>query len=467
MSEGPFIGRTEELKRLEDLWHSDGLSTCCVWGRRRIGKTRLLEEFSKGKRTLYLQAVQASYYENLSSLAMDISAFRGSDIGELKDLSHLMAEIESICSEEHTLVVFDELPYLLECAPQAASVIQKSLDRGLKDCRCMFVICGSSISVMRKETEDCGRPLYGRFGNSMQIGYISPEESMNFYSGTSAADALRWYLTVGGIPQYLKSMPEGTYESGVAERFFGQVSSWKDDAPQAILQEFKGNRNYTGAVKCISDGSVKQSEIAEKLGIDRAACKRMLDELEFVNLIERRHPMAGAPKKPTYRIKDPFIAFHYGIISKNSKLIETSRSSETTYGLLRMKIDSHLGHMFEIFCAQWLERHFTVAEIGSWWGRNPDGEDSDIDIIAKTVDDTGLVHTLVCECEFSRNPIGFAPLNALTERCESASVRENVKYVLFSAGGFRDDLREYAEENRIILIDSDILMGLKEVPALF
>ena len=270
---------------------------------------------------------------------MDISAFRGRDIGELKDLTHLMAEIESICSEEHTLVIFDELPYLFEYAPQAASVIQKSLDRNLKNCHCMFVICGSSISVMRKETEDCGRPLYGRFGNIIQIGYLSPEESLKFCSGTSAIDMLKWYLTVGGIPQYLKAMANGTYESEVEKHFFEQTSSWKDDAPQVILQEFKGNRNYTGAVKCISDGSVKQSEIADKLGIDRAACKRMLDDLEFVNIIEKRHPMVRAPKKPVYRIKDPFIAFYYRIVSKNSKLIKTSKSSETTYGLLRMKID--------------------------------------------------------------------------------------------------------------------------------
>ncbi len=467
MSQEAFISRTEELSDLETLWQSDGLTTCCVYGHKTIGKSRLLEEFSKGKRTLYLQAVQASCYENLSSLAMDISAFRGNDIGELKDLTHLMAEIESICSEEHTLVIFDELPYLLECAPQTASVIQKSLDRGLKNCHCMFVICGSSISVMRKETEDCGRPLYGRFGSVMQIGYLSPEESLKFCSGTSAIDVLKWYLTVGGIPQYLKAMAKGTYESGVEEHFFEPASSWKDDAPQVILQEFKGNRNYTGAVKCISDGSVKQSEIAEKLGIDRAACKRMLDDLEFVNIIEKRHPMAGAPKKPVYRIKDPFIAFHYGIVSRNSKLIETSRSPEATYALLRMKIDSHLGHMFEVFCAQWLEKHFTVTEIGSWWGRDSDGEITDIDIIAKVADSTGLIHTLVCECKFSRNPVDFTPLNTLTERCKSASINENVKYVLFSAGGFQDDLREYAEETGILLVDSDILMGLKKVPDLF
>ena len=168
--------------------------------------------------------------------------------------------------------------------------------------------------------------------------------------------------------------------------------------------------------------------------------------------------MAGSPKKPVYRIIDPFIAFHYCIISRNSKLIDTSKSPETTYGLLRNRIDSHLGHMFEIICARWLEDHYTVIEIGSWWGRDSSGEDVDIDIVAKVSDEDGTILTLACECKFGRNPIGFTPLNTLRERCETASITENVRYVLFSAGGFQEELREYADENGITLVDCETLL---------
>ena len=464
MSGEKFTGRNGEMQRLNGLWRSEGLVTCCIWGRRRVGKSRLLKEFSKGKRTLYMQPVHGSYYENLSTLAMDISAFRGRDIGELKDLSHLMSIVEEICSEEHTLVVIDELPYLLESAPQAASVIQKSLDRGFGGIDCMFVICGSSISMMRKETENYDRPLYGRFGNRMRVGHIELEKSMDFHPEMDLPTALKWYATVGGVPLYLQAAQGGTYESNLARMFFESDSPWKDDAPQAILQEFKGNYNYTAAVKCIADGSVRQSEIADKLAIDRAACKRILDDLEYVGIVEKRHPMANAPKKPVYRIVDPFIAFYYGIVSKNSKLIETSRSSAATYGLLRSKIDSHLGHMFEIICAKWLETHYAIIEIGSWWGKDSDGEGADIDIVAKISDENGTVRTLACECKFTKSPMGFAPLNTLVKRCESAFLTENLKLVLFSQSGFEKELQEYAETEGITLVDCETLMGVKTAP---
>ncbi len=277
-------------------------------------------------------------------------------------------------------------------------------------------------------------------------------------------DALKWYVTAGGIPQYLLAADKETYESNVSDLLFRHQSPWRDDAPQMILQEFKGNLNYTGAVRCIADGYVRQAEIADKLMIDRAACKRILDDLEFVDIIERKHPMGDSPKKPIYKIKDPFIAFHYTVTERNSRLIDTADSPGKAYRLLSDRIDSHLGRMFEIICTEWLKEHLTVTEIGSWWGRDSDGEEVDIDIAAKAVDDKDVIHTVACECKFGKNPIGFTPLNTLMRRCEDAKIGDNVKFVLFSAGGFSDELREYAEENDIVLIDCETLLGLKEIP---
>jgi len=202
MPDRGIIGRDAELSYLENLWDQRGLVTCCIWGRRRVGKTSLLREFAKGKRTLFMQGIRGSYYENLSSLSLDISEFLGKEIPQAPDLSHLMRTIEEICREGHTLIVIDELPYLLESAPQAASVIQKSLDGGLKELDCMFVICGSSISVMRRETENADKPLYGRFENRKQIKPLSIEVCRGFHPGMDDETALRWYCTVGGIPYY-------------------------------------------------------------------------------------------------------------------------------------------------------------------------------------------------------------------------------------------------------------------------
>ena len=466
MPDRGIIGRDAELSYLENLWDQRGLVTCCIWGRRRVGKTSLLREFAKGKRTLFMQGIRGSYYENLSSLSLDISEFLGKEIPQAPDLSHLMRPIEEICREGHTLIVIDELPYLLESAPQAASVIQKSLDGGLKELDCMFVICGSSISVMRRETENADKPLYGRFENRKQIKPLSIEVCRGFHPGMDYETALRWYCTVGGIPYYHLNTDGKDYQQLIEEKFFDDDSSWRGEAMSLILQEFNGNTDYTGAVRCIADGTVKQSEIADKLKIDRAACKRILDDLEFVGMVERRTPMGSAPKKPVYSISDPFVSFSFNIIANNIRMIESSSSKSAAYGFLRNDIDSQLGHMFEKLCGNWLDSKYTVVERGQWWGRI-DGTDTDIDIVAKVSDGNRIIHTVLGECKFSRKPMGFSAYNKLVSRAKGAGFTENVTFVLFSAEGFEDELIEFAKENGIALVDGRMLVGDREPPTLF
>ena len=461
-----IIGRERELSYLESLWNQKGLVTCCIWGRRRVGKTAILNEFGKDKRALYLQGIEGSYYENLSSLSLDIAAFLGKDVPQAKDLSHLMKMIEDICEEEHTLVVFDELPYLLESAPQASSVIQKSLDRSLKDLDCMFVICGSSISVMRNETEDAKRPLYGRFEHVMQVKPLTPEVCRSFHPNMDCDTSLRWYCTVGGIPYYHLNIDGKTYPQLIKDKFLSEEGSWINDASSIILQEFKGNRDYTGVVKCISDGSVKQSEIAEKMRIDRAACKRILDNLEFVGIVGKRIPMGGSPKKPVYFIKDPLVSFCYTVISNNTKLITGGSSKTAVYDLIRNDIDTQIGQMFEKICGEWMDSNYMVVERGQWWGRT-DGTDSDIDIVAKISDDRHMIHTVLCECKYSRKPVGFNVYNTLVSRSRAAGFTENVSFMLFSALGFEEEFIDYAVENGIALVDGMAIIGDEVPPAIF
>lgn len=466
MTDERIIGRDSELSYLENLWNQKGLVTCCIWGRRRVGKTSLLREFGKGKRTLFLQGIRGSYYENLSSLSLDISEFLGKDVPQAPDLSHLMKTVEDICRKEHTLIVFDELPYLLESAPQASSVIQKSLDKGLKGLDCMFVICGSSISIMRRETENANKPLYGRFENRKQIKPLPIEICRAFHPNMDTETSLRWYCTVGGIPYYHLNTDGKSYQQLIEEKFFDEDSSWRGEAASIILQEFNGNTNYTGAVKCIADGTVRQSEIADKLKIDRATCKRMLDDLEFVGMVERRIPMGSSPKKPVYSIKDPFISFSFNVISNNIKMIDNSSSKSTAYGFLKNDIDSQVGHVFEKLCGDWLDSKYTVVERGQWWGRIDDA-DADIDIVAKVSDEHRLIRTILGECKFSRKPMGFNAYNTLVSRAKKAGFTENTISMLFSALGFEEELSEYSEDNGIVLIDGRILIGEEKPPEIF
>ena len=167
-----FIGREREMGYLEELYSRPGLKTCAVLGRRQIGKSTLLREFTKDKRTVFLQFSKNSYYENFCRLRQDLEDFLGREMEDTDSFSDLMIVLRDICREEPTVVVFDELPYLMEGAPFVPSIIQRFVDADVRGLDCMVVICGSSVSIMRDAIEKIGSPLYGRFTDRLEVGEL-------------------------------------------------------------------------------------------------------------------------------------------------------------------------------------------------------------------------------------------------------------------------------------------------------
>ena len=118
-----FIGREEDISKLESIYSRDGFKGVVVYGRRRIGKTTLLEHFIRGKKALMIYSTESSYYENFTRLKRSASAFLGRDISDKESFSEVMDLIADECISSGGIVVFDEFPYLIKEAPFIPSVI--------------------------------------------------------------------------------------------------------------------------------------------------------------------------------------------------------------------------------------------------------------------------------------------------------------------------------------------------------
>jgi len=454
-----FVGREEELRYLEALYSQPGLKTCAVYGRRQIGKSALLREFSKNKRTLFIQSSKQSNYENMVRMKADISQFLGKELPAIESFTEVMAIIENICREEKTIVVFDEYPYLISDAPYVPSILQRFIDIDVKDTESMIIICGSSVSMMRDETERMDRPLYGRFTNRLVVGPLHYRTCMEFHKNMSDMDALKVYMTVGGIPKYHRLMDRSTYEECIKKCYIEQTASLIDEAHAVISNEFGPSGIYTGIVACIADGTVKQSDIAQKTGMDRAACKRCLDKMEHLGFIGRPHPMLGAPKRPIYGIADNMVAFYYEVIRRHEPMLSgRSIDLDMKYAIMAKDISTFFGRRFEELCGQYVDTEYNVKERGRWWGR-AGAEDADIDVVAYAYDNDLRINTIVAECKFRRQKTGFSALNILTDRVSKIGGIVNEHYMLFSPSGFEEKLEEFAEDHGIMLVGIDKLLG--------
>lgn len=142
-----FIGREKELSELESIYSKKGFKSLIVYGRRRIGKTTLLENFIKDKRALMIYSSESSFYENFTRLKRSVSSFLHRDLSEVDSFSEVMDQIADDMISNGGVVVFDEFPYLIEEAPFIPSVMQLFMDR-LRNSNSMVILCGSSISLL-------------------------------------------------------------------------------------------------------------------------------------------------------------------------------------------------------------------------------------------------------------------------------------------------------------------------------
>ena len=451
-----FIGREKELERLENLYSGGKFETCAIYGRRQIGKTALMRRFSVGKRTIYFQFSKGTAYENLSHMGIVIGNFLGTEVVHFDSLSEATDTLRKICVEEKTLVIFDEIPYLARSIPDSMSILQRFIDTCREDTTTMVLICGSSISMMKKETEEYESPLYGRFANRMEIRPLSILECKAFHPGMSDEDMLRTYLTVGGVPSYHRLMDGDTYEKCIRKCFLGQNAPLAGEAFAVVEGELSPSDVHSGILACIADGKRLQNEMTDTLGISKSLCSRYIENLKSVGMVGTLNPMLTAKKTPNI-ITDGLLDFHYTVLRKHAAIIANDDTART-YRIMKVDIDTLLGRRFELMCRDYVTSNYTVNEIGSWWG-SMDGTDTDIDVVAEVYNKDDLIITLLGECKFRREPAGMSIISDLEKKAKFARAKKNVRMAVFSLGGFSEGLVEYASDSGTLLIGKEKLLG--------
>lgn len=450
-----FIGREKELSRLESVWNRDGNRAVAVYGRRRIGKSELLRRFCSDKRSLYIECVIGSLPDNIHSMHRAVSLLDGVDSEEPAYLKDAFDRILSCCRRERTVVVFDEVPYLLDAAEHVGSLLQHLTDSITRETDSMIVICGSSMSVMKRETTEYDRPLYGRFPERMEVKALSFGECKLFHPDMDDLDTLKLYLSVGGIPKFHLDRETKTYRGYIERHFLSPDSDMADEGEALITAEFSPVGRYMAVVNAVSDGSTSLKTISERSGIQRNACMRCIEDLMTVGILGIVEPMMGAPKRPVYRICDPMTAFCQSII-RESKAFLLKDPSEI-FDLISSGIDTFLGMRFEDFCSDYVLNHWNCIDLGKWWGPDSDGTIREIDVVA-TVKDGPSSYGLFGECKFRKRIMPVSVYRELVDDTSLVKTDLDRKYVLFSVSGFSDELHDIAESEGVFLIGPEQLL---------
>ena len=451
-----FIGRERELARLESIHSRPGVRTVVMYGRRKIGKSTLIKRFCEGKRALYIQSPRGSAADVLHNLALSISAFDGVDRRDYEFVQDAFEDIAALCRREPLIVVLDEFPFMIENIPAASSVVQRFIDLSISGTDTMLIICGSSISVIRREVDDYQRPLYGRFDDRMEIGPMPFSDCMRFHPELPGLDQVMLYLTVGGVPKYHALETDGSYRGYVIRHFLSDTADLRDEADIIIAAELSPRDRYIGIVNAISEGRTSHKEIYERVGIDRTTCTNSLTNLGSIGVVSTVHPMMGAPKQPIYRISDSIVSFCKEVVAYADSV--PLMDAERKYDLLEQRIRSFLGHRFEDMCSDYVVNHWDCLEIGRWWGPDESRQIRELDIVA-TVLEGDVKVSLFGDCKFIGNAYASSTLREFRRNIQLTKDSRTQRIVLFSVSGFDDGVRDEAAMGYVTLVGLEELMG--------
>ena len=172
-----FCGRKRELDTLTKLYQSGKFEFAVVYGRRRVGKTMLLDEFCKGKKAVFFTGIEASVSENLSQLSKAVLEHSDAKSSSFDSFENIFLYIDSLARDERIVLVIDEYPYLAKSEESIPSLLQKHIDHSWKKSKLMLILCGSSMSFMENQVLGYKSPLYGRKTSQLKIFPFSFFES--------------------------------------------------------------------------------------------------------------------------------------------------------------------------------------------------------------------------------------------------------------------------------------------------
>ena len=173
-----FIGREKEIRALENMYQKDNFEFMVIYGRRRVGKTTLINEFIKGKKAIFYPGIDSNEKQNLELFSNSIfSAVSDAEVNTVfQSFQDALEYIYRMAEKERIVLVIDEYPYLANCYRGISSLLASFIDHKFINSKLMLILCGSSLSFMENQVLGYQSPLYGRRTGQMKVRPFSFSE---------------------------------------------------------------------------------------------------------------------------------------------------------------------------------------------------------------------------------------------------------------------------------------------------
>lgn len=464
----PFVGRTVEISRLREISKLDEASIIVVHGRRRVGKTSLVQHVFYNRKLLKFEGIegQSQAYQINSFLKQLAKYFKEPKLEHLKYTSWrepLMA-LASRVKRGKVTIFLEELQWMANYDSQLISELKFIWDNHLRyNSKLLLVLCGSAPSFMINDVLR-SKSLYNRSLHEIALKPLSVIETKQFLGKYySEATALEAHLLVGGVPEYLKylKLESSTYLSFCKNAFLPD-SFFLDEPKRLFVSSLANKSHYQDIIELIGRaGILSRAEILKKLKASSGSnITRVLKDLELGTFIKplRSFDSTVKSKLVRYELTDPFLRIYYKFIERRvTQIRDGAFQKDYTKPMSLRDLSQILGYSFEHYCRS--NAHL-IAEALSFAGvdyhsgpllSRDIGNGVQLDLVFNRKDKV----LTVCEMKYSNEPIGVNQVKDFRQKLGKLKItpRQRLQTVLIAPGGVTESLRSAGIFDKVLGVE--------------
>ena len=452
-----FLGRDKEFSRLQELYDKNAFQFLVIYGRRRVGKTALINKFIEKNncKSVSFVSTEMTETELLLRLGNDVLENLAPSLsGKIKfeSFDSVFDFITEKAGKEKLVFVIDEYPYLAKSCPYMNSLLQKYIDHDWKNTNLFLVLLGSLISFMREDVLGQNAPLHGRANLEMKLNPFDYKETALFVPSYTEEEKAIVYGLTGGVAKYLEQFDDSSsLNHNIEKLFFSENSFFNDEQIKTIITGEKSNPvAYNSIIDAVANGKTKYNEIqsATKMS-DISFCLKNLLTLE---IIEKRET-----PKPYYRISNSMINFYFRYCIPGASLINSGKGQLYYQKKVQNNLHEFMGFVFEKMAKEYILMNVGtekvpvfVTDIVEYQNSVKIGKEiKSVEIDLLGLDGKKIV--LAGECKFKSEKFGREDLEVFTEKLNHLPAA-NVKSMLFSLSGFTDYVQENAKDFTLVTL---------------
>ena len=467
-----FIGRESELQFLNDAYESDKAEFIVLYGRRRVGKTELLNEFCKDKDAIFYTCREYTDTVQLKSFTEKVKTYNIPALDFVDSFSsweHAFSSVMMLPTDKKKLLIIDEFPYACKANESIPSVLQVLWDEKLRHENVMIVLCGSAMSFIERDLLSEKNPLYGRTTGIYKLKPLPFCDAQKFFPDYSTEDKIIAYAILGGIPHYLKQFNKNlSLEDNVKKNVLRRGCTLYNEVEFLIKQELREPAVYNTIIEAIALSNNSFNDILTKTQIEKSKLSVYLKNLIELYIVEKEFPALSKDKAKSnasggsYVLTDNFFRFWYSFAFRNL----TDLENDDADGVWENDIQDSLHHFaskaFEQLSIEYMYAQnkakalpFRMSSASRYWGKTnqiidgkPRAVNLEIDILAP---DSSKKKVIYGECKFTNEPFD---MNEFKNLVSKVFIGDSVYYYLFSLSGFTDAVENEAKESSNIKLIS-------------